>query len=487
MSTTYKKIIEYGLYFLVFLLPWQTRWIIRPGIINGGYSEFGTISLYGTDVVLAFLLFAAAAFFLLKRFQYPISNAQYPINDQLSIFKHKFFLFSIALFDLIIFISIFRSPDKLVALQKYFWFLLGVGLFWMVVSADYDRIKMLYAFLTGAVVQAILGIWQFLSQSSFACKWLGLASHDPAVPGTSVIETLSGERWLRAYGGLDHPNILGGYLVVGLLFLFMLLFKSSEANRPILDIRYRILGGNKNFLSDSGLRKYPIFNIQYLIFLYPYLLWSLFLVFLSAIFFTFSRAAWAGLIFGILAMFSSALIKKDLSTQKYLLKIVLAGGIMIFIFFNLFSDLVLTRLSRDTRLEIKSNTERIESLKSAREIISDNWLFGVGVGNYTQYLHKIEPNLKAWDYQPVHNVFLLIWSEIGIIGSVLFLSVFCAIVYILWKRDGTTKDEIYIIALLASMFVLFQADHWWWSGHFGMLFLGLIMGLVFDKLPAGKL
>ena len=160
---------------------------------------------------------------------------------------------------------------------------------------------------------------------------------------------------------------------------------------------------------------------------------------------------------------------------------------MIFIFFNLFSDLVLTRLSRDTRLEIKSNTERIESLKSAREIISDNWLFGVGVGNYTQYLHKIEPNLKAWDYQPVHNVFLLIWSEIGIIGSVLFLSVFCAIVYILWKRDGTTKDEIYIIALLASMFVLFQADHWWWSGHFGMLFLGLIMGLVFDKLPAGKL
>src|SRR3989339_185560 len=261
MSTTYKKIIEYGLYFLVFLLPWQTRWIIRPGIINGGYSEFGTISLYGTDVVLAFLLFAAAAFFLLKRFQYPISNAQYPINDQLSIFKHKFFLFSIALFDLIIFISIFRSPDKLVALQKYFWFLLGVGLFWMVVSADYDRIKMLYAFLTGAVVQAILGIWQFLSQSSFACKWLGLASHDPAVPGTSVIETLSGERWLRAYGGLDHPNILGGYLVVGLLFLFMLLFKSSEANRPILDIRYRILGGNKNFLSDSGLRQYPISNI----------------------------------------------------------------------------------------------------------------------------------------------------------------------------------------------------------------------------------
>ena len=51
-----RKIIEYGLYLLVFLLPWQTRWIIKAGMINGGYSEYGTISLYGTDILLIILL-----------------------------------------------------------------------------------------------------------------------------------------------------------------------------------------------------------------------------------------------------------------------------------------------------------------------------------------------------------------------------------------------------------------------------------------------
>ena len=51
-----EKIIEYGLYLLVFLLPMQTRWIIKTGELNGGYWEYGTISLYSTDILLAVLL-----------------------------------------------------------------------------------------------------------------------------------------------------------------------------------------------------------------------------------------------------------------------------------------------------------------------------------------------------------------------------------------------------------------------------------------------
>jgi len=47
MLKTINKTIEYGLYLLVFLLPIQTRWIIKLG-----ESEYGTVSLYGTDVLL---------------------------------------------------------------------------------------------------------------------------------------------------------------------------------------------------------------------------------------------------------------------------------------------------------------------------------------------------------------------------------------------------------------------------------------------------
>ena len=60
-----EKIISFGLYLLVFLLPWQTRWIIRAGEINGGYWEYGTISLYGTDVLL-FLLLVLFSYFVLQ-------------------------------------------------------------------------------------------------------------------------------------------------------------------------------------------------------------------------------------------------------------------------------------------------------------------------------------------------------------------------------------------------------------------------------------
>ncbi|MFH0891348.1 MAG: O-antigen ligase family protein [Candidatus Falkowbacteria bacterium] len=455
MSKTYEKIIECGLYLLVFLLPWQTRWIIRPGVFNDGYSEYGTISLYGTDLVLIFLL----ALFVIFKFS---------INNHFPIFKHKIFLLITGLLDLLIFISIFYSPDKLIALQKYFWFLLGVGLFWLVVSVSYDRIKMLHAFLAGAITQATLGIWQFLSQSSFASKWLGMAIHDPGVPGTSVVETLAGERWLRAYGGLDHPNILGGLLVLGILSIFLFLEKKTKTQDTRTQTNY------SNQTSNS--KSFGICNLKFV-----YILYLVFCILITALFFTFSRAAWAGLILGTLIIFLSALIKKDLSTQKYLLKIVLAGGIMIFIFFNLFSDLVLTRLSRDTRLEIKSNTERVVSLKSAREIISNNWIFGVGAGNYTHYLHKMEPDLKAWDYQPVHNVFLLIWAEIGILGLVLFITALCVISYELWKRVKTSRDEVYKISLLAALIVMFQFDHWWWSGHFGILFFWLIIGIILSS------
>ena len=43
----------YGImYLLAFLLPWQTRLIIKPGELNGGYSEYSTISLYASDLII---------------------------------------------------------------------------------------------------------------------------------------------------------------------------------------------------------------------------------------------------------------------------------------------------------------------------------------------------------------------------------------------------------------------------------------------------
>ncbi len=67
MKNKLQKIIEYGLYLFLFILPWQTRWIIKEGEINGGYFEYETYSLYGSDILLIVVLFLAGIYFFRKR------------------------------------------------------------------------------------------------------------------------------------------------------------------------------------------------------------------------------------------------------------------------------------------------------------------------------------------------------------------------------------------------------------------------------------
>jgi len=212
----------------------------------------------------------------------------------------------------------------------------------------------------------------------------------------------------------------------------------------------------------------------------------------AALFFTFSRAAWAGLILGLVFLLFILIIKKDKAGQLVVLKTIAVGSVLIFILFSLYSDLVLTRLSQDTRLEAKSNTERIESFASAREIIKDNWLLGVGIGNYTQELEKLNPGQEIWAYQPTHNTFLLAWAEIGIVGLTLFLLIILSIIKLgfrnclkigNWKLEIGNKDKTLKqsngegLVLIAIILPIAMVDHWLWSLHFGILLFWLILGL----------
>ena len=214
-----KKIFEYLLYITVFLLPLQTRWIIFPGELNGAYFEYGSISLYAVDILIIAMLFFVFGDFFAKR---------------LSDFEIKDYWWILAVLEFSVFVSIVFSFDKLVSFYGYSKFLLGIGFFYLVINQQKNRFKLIYSFLAGVFLQALLGIWQFLSQTTFSTKWLGLANHDPAVLGVSVVETADGVRWLRAYGGLDHPNILGGFLVIGIFLLIFLIIQNSksEAKNP---------------------------------------------------------------------------------------------------------------------------------------------------------------------------------------------------------------------------------------------------------------
>lgn len=68
-------------------------------------------------------------------------------------------------------------------------------------------------------------------------------------------------------------------------------------------------------------------------------------------------------------------------------------------------------------------TYRIELIKSALKMIKSHFWFGVGLNNFIPSLVKVSNTfINSWELQPVHNIFLLVFSETGIIGLIFFCS-----------------------------------------------------------------
>lgn len=434
-----QKITEYLLYLFAFLLPFQTRLFLEKGMMNGGIVEYQTISLYVSDIVLVLLL-AVFIFYQLKRFR---SEEEYNVSPRV-------IWWLIAGLDLFFFISILVAGDHLLAAYKYGVFLLGAGLFWVLIRAHYSRLKLLFSFLAAMLLQAGVGIWQFLSQSDFGSKWMGKAIHSVAEGGTSVVQIAeTGERWLRAYGALPHPNILGGVLAVAILILVGIM------------VNYELKIKN----DGSGITN------SYLLPLTSYLFLS---IFTTSLFFTFSRGAWLSLLAGLFVFLTLNYFRGKHHFSRRPIKPVVLMGILAAILSFSYGDIVSTRLGGGAELEQKSTSERTASLRDGWRVIGEAPFSGTGAGNYILELHRLDPGGESWEYQPVHNTFLLIWAEIGFAGLLLFVSILAWIATALYRR----KDR-WGLAVLASLMVILMFEHWLWSLHFGMLLFWFILGIIY--------
>ena len=66
-------------------------------------------------------------------------------------------------------------------------------------------------------------------------------------------------------------------------------------------------------------------------------------------------------------------------------------------------------------------SKRIYYIEDALQIITNNWFWGVGLGQYVASLP--DAGREFWQFEPVHNIFLLIWSEIGLMGMALLITI----------------------------------------------------------------
>ncbi len=67
-------------------------------------------------------------------------------------------------------------------------------------------------------------------------------------------------------------------------------------------------------------------------------------------------------------------------------------------------------------------SHRIELMNASLKIIKENILFGVGLNKFIPTLAKnTNAYINSWELQPVHNIFLLVFSETGIFVLVIFI------------------------------------------------------------------
>jgi O-antigen ligase len=522
-----RKLSKNAFFAFLFLFPFQTVLLLREPMIGGEKWQYGTIGLYGTDILLLIAIFF---FVIASRFWEKIEDLRLTIFEsedwvsRLFILKSKIILHksfaALALLLLWSGLSILWAPDQVLAGYFFVKLLLGVGAFFLARSLDDGGMRTVVKVLLAAVViQAVLGIGQFLAQSTFSSSLLGMSAHESWQAGTSVLKNESG-RWLRAYGSFPHPNMLGGFLATIL----------------VAGISYLV-----SSIAYKENTKYIIRNTRYRLLMYHA---SLILILLGLIL-TFSRTAWLGAILGIAVLLvmvyreggkngNGENAKKIIADQKSmgyiilrpwnyvpLFRWVLVLGLAVVVFVFVLRDQVFPRFDAATIGREGSVSERIQSLADAKGLIAAHPFLGVGAGNFTaavrgqvhfsseenMYLPPSRPEKvldpfigrPVWTIQPAHNVFVLIFAELGAVGLFLFAGFLLSVLMMsfrwLWQFGGRMQDVgcrmsaseedlsciIYHASFILALFALLPSlflDHWLWSSHFGLFLFFLLAGLV---------
>ncbi|MDD3498410.1 MAG: O-antigen ligase family protein [Candidatus Moranbacteria bacterium] len=198
-------------------------------------------------------------------------------------------------------------------------------------------------------------------------------------------------------------------------------------------------------------------------------------VIFSAIYLTYSYASW-------IAIFSSYLIALILFSiyirKSFLLKkiIIFLTILAILLFLQKDSSKLKDLTSLDERSSIFS---RIMIWESSLKILSDNWLWGIGAGNFQEkYLEyqKYFPPYLEWAVPQPHNLYLAFWLQGGISGMIgFFWLIFIWIkekVRFIKTSESMRRKKLALILLAIIFYILAHglADTPYWKNDLSLIF-----------------
>lgn len=425
-TAAWRRLAERLLGLLVFFAPLGTRLIWRPGTLLGHAVEWGTMSVYLTQILAAAFVFVT----VLARPRWPRRLAA-----------------SVGVFTVAVIAACTAASDPTAAwFGAGWWLVLGAAVFLAAVALHPDVRLLWYAFVSSAAVQAGLGLWQFFAQEVNSSKWLGMAAQAPVTAGVSVVETVTG-RWLRSYGTLPHPNVFGIYCAV------------AAVVGVILAVRER---GWRRFLALAAT-----------------------LLMTNGLVISFSRAAWIALAGGLLAFIVAENFQHP--NRRRALAVALAP-VFLAVSVAVIStpEVFFARLAAVGRLEQASVTERISSIEDGVAVLTRQLSFGAGPGGSAAAVAALHPEREWWQAAPPHFLPLAVAAEVGLVGLVAWLSVMAFAVRRLFRPqvdpDAAVFAAVVLFAVLGGLL-----DHYFWTIWPGVLFFWLILAMAAASFRGKKM
>ncbi len=349
-------------------------------------------------------------------------------------------LMLLALFALVVLASLSTvwsiTPTLSLYTAAHLW--LMFGLFMSVRSEPESWHAIALGCVAALALQSAIAGREFLTQSTAFLAPLRLAWPGALVPttsGPSVVQVVDGTRWLRAYGTLPHPNILGGFLLA------------------------LMAGPLTIFLRDGGRRWWAL---------------VLFGIATVALMLTFSRSAWLGCIAGGVVVI---LHRRSLNGARLRWSVAVALACLIAVAIPLRSLILVRAPGSQVTTEAGSTYERILLGNQAWDMLRTRPL-GLGAGAFVVGLAAQFPDTDP--VEPVHNVVLLAASELGWLAGLLWLIAGAAIVFEVRRARGA--DAVVLSAIVVGLIVIGLGDHYLWSLAPGRtlawLFLGAWAGMM---------
>ncbi|MBI2611595.1 O-antigen ligase family protein [Candidatus Gottesmanbacteria bacterium] len=415
--------IQFVLFFLLILfLPTQLGkfYFFPESFISGIRVDYLAAKIYLTDVIIFALLF----------------NWLWSEKDKILKWLNLS-LISYLLSLILIFISLFilLSQNKFASIYQSLKLLEYLGLAFYIIKTK-PRLRLIFLPLTLAVVfESTLAILQWFKQASVGgpIYWLGERTFSASTPGIALMD-ISGTLKLRPYATFPHPNVLAGFLTLSLTtILFAIIKRPKTPGRWPASWRGLLPGGGVWILGTIAL-------------------------FLS----TSLSAIFANLI-GIVLIGLH---------RKSLILIFFALILIVLSFFVASPKLSSPQTSKDWKYRQELNLV-------ALKMFQQNPLIGKGINNFLPQLpiYKSDVSQIYW-WQPVHNIYLLILSETGIIGFSITIFILYK-VYKNYKKVGLKSNKWLGFILLSQILLIGMIDHYFLTLQQGQIMATIVISLAF--------